>query len=280
MKNIPEDDDLVEAPYESENLLQGSWIDRRKSHSSSGRGRGTRGRGRGRTRGGRSQRRATNSRSESAQRNTTTSERFGRLLGWKGRSRGRGGGRKRSRRTARSRQKPVKRVVEIGNERDQQQNEIFFDNDVIRSSDPQWNTEETVGIQVEAAENGSSSERSEYDDYNGLAAGDEYDDLLADDYSRVFDGKSEHLIAGVDYVDGEEEDDDDRVDEGDDDMEEEEEEDEEEEDDSDEEGQADTDVERYINGDTDEEGNPDGGEQIGNNPDEATGSSSSDYSDD
>ncbi|XP_057507040.1 homeobox-DDT domain protein RLT2-like isoform X2 [Actinidia eriantha] len=268
VKSIPEDD-LIETPHEGENLLQEPWIDHGSVHSSSGRGRGARGRGRGRTRGGRSQRRSISSRSVAAPRSTTTNnERFGQLLGWKGRSRGRGG-RKRSRRTARSRQKPGKRVADIGSERDQQK-EIFFDN-TVRSLDPQWNREETMEIQVEAAENASSSERSEYDDYNGLAAGDEYDDLLPNDYSSVFNGKSDHLIPGVDYnVDGEE-DDDDRV-EGDDDV------DDEEEDDSDQDEHGDTDVERYINDDSDDEGNQDGGEPIGN-PDEATGSTSSDFSD-
>ena len=160
-------------------------------------------------------------------------------------------------------------MADIGSERDQQK-EIFFDN-TVRSLGPQWNREETMEIQVEAAENASSSERSEYDDYNGLAAGDEYDDLLPNEYSSVFNGKSDHLIPGVDYnVDGEE-DDDDRV-EGDDDV------DDEEEDDSEQDEQVDTDVERYINSDSDDEGNQDGGEQIGN-PDEATGSTSSDFSD-
>ncbi|GFS34792.1 homeobox-1 [Actinidia rufa] len=267
-KSIPEDD-LTEAPHEAENLLQEPWIDHGSVRSSSGRGRGGRGRGRGRTRGGRSQRRSVSSRSVAAPRGTTTNnERFEQLLGWKGRSRGRGG-RKRSRRTARSRQKPVRRVADIGSERDQQK-EIFFDN-TVRSLDPQWNREETMEIQVEAAENASSSERSEYDDYNGLAAGDEYDDLLPNEYSSVFNGKSDHLIPGVDYnVDGEE-DDDDRV-AGDDDV------DDEEEDDSEQDEQVDTDVERYINSDSDDEGNQDGGEQIGN-PDEATGSTSSGFSD-
>ncbi|GFS41286.1 homeodomain-like transcriptional regulator [Actinidia rufa] len=268
VKSIPEDD-LIETPHEGENLLQEPWIDHGSVHSSSGRGRGARGRGRGRTRGGRSQRRSISSRSVAAPRSTTTNnERFGQLLGWKGRSRGRGG-RKRSRRTARSRQKPGKREADIGSERDQQK-EIFFDN-TIRSLGPQWNREETMEIQVEAAENASSSERSEYDDYNGLAAGDEYDDLLPNDYSSVFNGKSDHLIPGVDYnVDGEE-DDDDRV-EGDADV------DDEEEDDSEQDEHGDTDVERYINDDSDDEGNQDGGEPIGN-PDEVTGSTSSDFSD-
>ncbi|KAG5545205.1 hypothetical protein RHGRI_017628 [Rhododendron griersonianum] len=276
--NIPEYD-LAEAPHDPENLLQEPWIDQGTIHSISGRGRGSRGRGRGRTRGGRSQRRAViNSRSEAAQRSTTTNtSRFGQLLGWKGRSRGRGGaGRKRSRRTARSRQKPVKRVVDIGSSERDQQKESFFENTVTRSSDLQWNREETMGIQVEAAEEASSSsDRSDYDDYNGLAAGDEYDDdLLAGDYTGVFNGQPERLIEGVDYNVDVAEDDDDRPEEGDDvdvdDV------DDQEEDDSEEDGQEDIDVERYINGDSDDEGNRDGGEQIGN-PDDAT-ESSSDYS--
>lgn len=267
MKNLPEDD-LAEAPYEAENLQQEPWIDH-----SSGRGRGARGRGRGRTRTGRSQRRAVSSRSEASQRSTATnSERFGQLLGWKGRSRGRGG-RKRGRRTARSRQKPVKRVVEIGSERERdQRKEMLFEN-TVRSSDLQWNREETMGIEMGAAENSSSSsERSDYDDYNGQAMGDEYDDLIVDAYSGAFNGRPERLRGAVDYnIDGEE-DDDDRAEELEDD-------DGDDADDSEEDGQGDTDVERYINGDSDDdEGNRDG-EQISNRGEEGTASSSSDYSD-
>lgn len=221
-----------------------------------------------------------NPRSEATQRSTATNtNRFGQLLGWKGRSRGRGAGRKRSRRTARSRPKPVKRVVDIGSsERDLQQ-ETFFENTVMRGLDPQWNREETLGSQVEAEEEASSSsDRSEYDDYNGLTAGDEYDDdLLAGDYTGVFNGQPERLIEGVDYNVDVEEDDDDRPEEVDDDVDVDVDDvDDQEEDDSEEDGQEDIDVERYINGDSDDEANRDGGEQIGN-PDDAT-ESSSDYS--
>lgn len=219
-----------------------------------------------------------------AQRSTTTnSERFGQLLGWKGRSRGRGG-RKRGRRTARSRQKPVKRVAEIGSERDQPK-EVLFEN-TVRSSDLQWNREEPTGTPLLGAENASSSERSEYEDYNRQAmAEDEYDDdLMVDDYSSVFNGKSMHLMEGIDYnLDGEEDDDDRAQEEGDDDADADGDGDEDEGDDSEEDGQGDTDVERYINDESDEgeeENRDGGGEQIDNTDEgEATGSTSSEYSD-
>ncbi|KAL7215900.1 hypothetical protein ACSBR1_027948 [Camellia fascicularis] len=290
VKNVPEYD-LAQAPLETENLLQEPWADHGSLHLSSGRGRGARGRGRGgRTRGGRSQRRAISSRSVNAQRSTTTnSERFEQLLGWKGRSRGRGG-RKRGRRTARSRQKPVKRVAEIGSERDQPK-EVLFEN-TVRSSDLQWNREEPMGTPLLGAENASSSERSEYEDYNRQAmAEDEYDDdLMVDDYSSVFNGKSMHLMEGIDYnLDGEEDDDDRAQEEGDDDADADADADadgdgdEDEGDDSEEDGQGDTDVERYINDESDEgeeENRDGGGEQIGNTDEgEATGSTSSEYSD-
>uniref|UniRef100_A0A5B7A597 Homeobox-DDT domain protein RLT2 n=1 Tax=Davidia involucrata TaxID=16924 RepID=A0A5B7A597_DAVIN len=276
VKNFAEVE-LAETPLKAENLQRELWVDPGSGHTGSGRGRGGRGRGRGRTRGGRSQRRVVGSRSGPGQRSTTTdSERFGQLLGWKGRARGRGG-RRRGRRTVRSRQKPVKRVVEISGQRDEPEGIIF--EKIPSSSGQEWNEEETTGMQVDIAENASSSERSEYDDDNGQATGDEYDDLMVDDYSGVFNGKSDRLLEGVDYnVDGEE-DDEDRVEEADDDVDEDEDEDDEG-DDGDEDEQGDIDIEEYINGDSDEEGNrDDGGEQVGN-LDEVTGSTSSDYSDD
>ncbi|XP_052177400.1 homeobox-DDT domain protein RLT2 isoform X2 [Diospyros lotus] len=268
MKKIPEDDLAVD--HEVERLQEEPWADHGGVNSSSGRGRAARGRGRGRTRGGRSQRKASSSRSEAAQRSATANnERFGQLLAWKGRARARGG-RKRGRRTARSRQKSVKRVAEISSERDEPK-DVIFEN-TVRSSRPQWNREVTPGTQPEVTENASSSERSEFDDYQSQPMGDEYEDLMVDDYSGVFNGKPEHLIQGVDYnIEGEEEDDDDRAEEGDD-------VDDEEGDDSEEDGQGDTDVERYINGDSDDDGDR-VGEQTDNHPDEVTGSTSSDYSD-
>ncbi|KAA8524323.1 hypothetical protein F0562_010746 [Nyssa sinensis] len=270
VKNIMEDE-MAETPLKTENLQREFWFDPGSGHTSSGRGRGGRGRGRGRTRGGRSQR-VIGSRSVTGQRSTTTNrERFGQLLGWKERARGRGG-RRRGRRTVRSRQKPVKRVAEISGQRDEAK-EIIYEK--IPSSSQDWNEEETTGMQVDVAEDASSSERSEYDDDNGQATGDEYDDLMVDDYSGVFNGKSDRLVEGVDYnVDGEE-DDEDHMEEADDvDVD-----DDEDEDDGEDDEQGDIDVEEYINGDSDEEGNrEDGGEQVGD-LDEGTVSTSSDYSD-
>ncbi|XAR72605.1 hypothetical protein NMG60_11019310 [Bertholletia excelsa] len=257
MKNISENG-RTESPYEAE---QDPWIDSGSGHGSSSRGRGVRGRGRGRTRGGRSQRRATTSRSEAAERSTAKGERLGQLLGWKGRSsRGRGGY-KRGRRTARSRPKPVKSVIEITTQQDQPEDNIFKNS--MSNSGPAWNGEENANM--------SSSERSEYEDYNnGQGIGDEeYDELAVNGYSGAFDDKSEHLMEGVGYsVDPEEDDNDNDRAEDEDDVEDEE-------DDSEEGG--DTDVERYINGESDDEGNRDG-EQIGD-LDGGTGSTSSDYSD-
>ncbi|XP_059659804.1 homeobox-DDT domain protein RLT2 [Cornus florida] len=273
MKNFAEED-LVETPLKTEGLQHEHWANPGSGHTSSGRGRGGRGRGRGRTRGGRSQRRVTGSRSEAGQISTTTnSERFGQLLGWKGRTRGRGG-RRRGRRTIRSRQNPVKRVAEIADQRRVPRGFMF--EKTPRNSGGEW-AEETPGMPVEATEDASSSGRSEYDDDNGQAMREEYDDDLMD-YSGVFSGKSEHLLEGVDYnLDGE--DDEDRMEEGDNDVDDEDEEDDDDEgDDSEDDEQVDIDVEGYINGDSDEEGSRGiGGEQIGN-PDEDTGSTSSDYS--
>ncbi|KAK9284600.1 hypothetical protein L1049_023776 [Liquidambar formosana] len=136
-------------------------------------------------------------------------------------------------------------------------------------------------MQVEDAENASSSERSEFDDDNGQATGDEYDGLAVDDYAGIYNGKSEDLILDEsdDNVVGDEDDNDHDI-EGDDD----------EDDDDDEEGdvggdeddeQGDLDVGRYINGYSDEEeGNRDEDEGRNGMPDEGMeSSSSSDYSD-
>ncbi|KAA8526340.1 hypothetical protein F0562_008457 [Nyssa sinensis] len=249
VKNIPEDE-LAETPYKAQNLQQELWVNRGSENTSSGRGRGGRGQGRGCTRGGRSQRRVIASRFEVGRRSSTTNrERFGQSVGWKGRTRGRGC--KRGRRTVRGRQKPVKRVVEISGQRDE--TEDMISEKTPRSSSQEWE-EETLGMQMDAAENASTSERSEYDDDNGQATGDEFDDLVMDDYSRVFNGKSEHLQEVVDYnIDGGEDDedcvaerdDDDDVEDGGSDSEEDE--------------QGDIDVEGYINADSYEEGNRDDG---------------------
>lgn len=266
------EDVLAEAPYEAENLQLDPWLESSNLHSSLGRGRGTRGRGRGRARGGRPPKRVLGSRSEAASQRITPTNKEGlvQLMGWKGRPRARGG-RKRGRPSVGNSQKPVKgeRVAEIGNGRDQSKQSLFENNLRRLVLVPQWGWET---MQVEAADDNDSSssgsERSEYDGYNnGQAMQDDYDDLAIDDYNAVFIGKSGHLMDGVDYNIRGMEDEDDRTGELDNDVEE---------DDIEEDGLRDIDVGGYINGDSNDE--CDGvGKQI-SNPDEATSSSSSEYS--
>ncbi|GLT71766.1 hypothetical protein SLA2020_437620 [Shorea laevis] len=130
-------------------------------------------------------------------------------------------------------------------------------------------------LQVEDGGNATSSERSDYDDENGLATGDEYDDNVMDDYAPPYNGRSDDLLQGTYY----------NVD-----VEEEEEEEDEDEDDDDEDGdgdnnegdaedvQGDVDMEEYINGDSEEEGNGYGDGEQNVDQDEAAGYTSSDYS--
>lgn len=246
-------------PQQSDLFQEENWVEVGIGLAGLGRGRGSWGRGRGRTRAGRSQRRVIVSRSGYGKRSkATNSDRLGKVLTWKGCPRGRGG-RKRGRRSIRSRQKSVKRAVEINAERK-------ISKETIRMKSPkgfarnEWNGNETR-FQVKGAKNASSSERSEFDDENGQATGDEYDDLVVEDYTGGFNGKSEDLLEGSDYNLANEDDEDD-IDEG-----------------EDEDEQGDLDVEGYINGDLDEEGVRDGdGEQNGDQ-DDGTGSMSSDFSD-
>ncbi|KAL5571100.1 hypothetical protein UlMin_020697 [Ulmus minor] len=269
----PLEDETLASPFQISYLKDDNWADL----GSSGHGRGSRGRGgRVRTRGSRSQRRPTGSRAESKKRtNRRNKEALGQGLGWKGQQRGRG--RKHGRRSVRSRQKPAKKV-ETGVA------ESILDN-VSGPRSPvrkEWNAddaEDNTGLQFEGAEIGSSG-RSDYDDENGQGSGDEYDDMVGDDYAPGFNGKSDDyppgfngksddLLEGSDY----------NVD-----LNDEEVDDEDEDEDEDEVGDGigqdgceGFDVGQFINEDSDEEDEPDGGEQ-NIEVDQDIGSSSSDYS--
>ncbi|CAK7322696.1 unnamed protein product [Dovyalis caffra] len=260
MKNNP-DHETTGTPHRAGLFQEDNWVDVGIGLAGLGREQGIRGRGRGRTRGGRSQTRIISSRSESSKRSAArSSDILEKVLSWKGRPRGRGG-RKRGRRSVRSRQKAVKKAAEIIPERKILKETIYEQSTRCLGRDD-WNGDETR-FHAEDAENASSSERSEYDDENENipASGDEYDDLVVDDYAGGFNGKSDDLLEGSDYnIDANEDDDDDAMNEDEDEL-------------------GDLDVEEYINGDSDEDGirNGDGG--LNGDPDDGTESSSSDFSD-
>lgn len=246
--------------------------------NSSGRGR-SRGRGRGGIRDGRSQRSFTGSRNESvADLTATKNDKFGPLSGWKGRQRGRGG-RKRGRRTVRSKKKPAKKATRITGP-SAIASASPYDKTPASSHQLEWDDNGAVQVELEE-ENVSSSERSGFDDDNGQASGDEYDDHIVDHhYSGGFSSQSQHEMAGLDYgvgvdnvnyVDEEEEEEEEDVSGGDG-------------DDSEDEGQVEVeeDVEEYIDGDSEEEeGNNKftGEEEQMQNLDKDLEFSSSDYSD-
>ncbi|KAL9380337.1 hypothetical protein Peur_025994 [Populus x canadensis] len=242
MKNTP-DHEITESSRKAGLFQEDNWVDVGIGLAGLGREQGIRGRGRGRTRGGRSQTRIIGSRSVSSKRSAAkSSDRLGKALSWKGRPRGRGGC-KRGRRSVRSRQKAVKQAADFIPERKIPQETIREQSTNCLGRDD-WNGDETRF--VEDAENASSSERSEYDDENENipASGDEYDDMGIDDYAGGFNGKSDDLLEGSDYIMDANEDDDDAVNEDEDEL-------------------GDLDVEEYINGD----------------PDDGTESSSSDFID-
>lgn len=240
-------------PFQANNLQEKNWADPRIGLDSFGHGC---------TRSGRSQRRAISSRAESVKHSATTNnERLGQVLEWKGRSCGHG--HRCRRRSIRSRQKPSKKMVEIHGERSPPKERISDKSP--RSLVNKWNRVETTDFRLEHAELASSSGRSEYDDENGRASEDEYDDdMLVDDYASGLNGKSDDLLEGSDYnVDDDE-------DEVDNDLEDEEEEDD---------GEVDFDVDRYINvKDSDKEESRAGDEEQNMELDEGSGSTSSDYS--
>ncbi|EXB54945.1 Homeobox protein [Morus notabilis] len=101
-------DETMRTPGQGYHLKEDYWPDLGLGLADPDIGKGIRGRGRGRTRGNRSQRRAigSTSRGDTAKKSNGI---LGQGLGWKGRQRGRG--RKRGRRSIRSRAKPAKRMV-------------------------------------------------------------------------------------------------------------------------------------------------------------------------
>ncbi|GKU93030.1 hypothetical protein SLEP1_g6668 [Rubroshorea leprosula] len=197
-----QDDERLPTPYQAKYLQEENWVNAAFSGSNRGRGRG---KARGRTTRGRSQRRVSGPRSESGKRHATESDELVQVLGWKGQSRGRGG-RKRGRRSTRSRPKPAKKVVQIVNERDYPKEITEKSSGGLEKDD--WNGGGLMRSQAKAIDNPSSSGRSEYSDENGQASGDEYDDLVADDYARHsrFNDKSDDLDASDYNVDGDEDD--------------------------------------------------------------------------
>ncbi|WCJ30914.1 Homeobox-DDT domain protein RLT2 [Euphorbia peplus] len=189
--------DATEAPHQAGLLEDETWIDGGLGLTGLSRGKGIQGRGRGRlTRGGKSQRRVAGSRSESSKRSRTKSTRLGQGLSWKGKSRARGG-RKQGRRSAISRQKPIEKAINITVKTNIPKEPDYREAPKILKADD-WNGDETR-FQVGDAENLSSSERSDYNDENGQASADEYDDLPIDDYGRGFQGKSDDLLEVSDY---------------------------------------------------------------------------------
>lgn len=250
--------------------LDENWADPGLILSGSGRrrGRGT-GRGLGRTSGRRSQRRVLGgSKFDSGKRARVAN-------GERGRSRGRGG-RKRGRRSTRNRQRAVKKEVPVFGEIDTSKGQMMEESPEVLIEDG-WNGDEgnnDTGLNLEEAENSSSSESSEYEDEDGQATGSYRYDLAADDYTGGLNGKADELSEASDEnIDGneeveEEEDDDDDEEEGDDVVDD---------------GGGDLEAREYINGEFDEEEEEDdtravdGFENV--DPEEATGSTSSEYSD-
>ncbi|XP_065874939.1 homeobox-DDT domain protein RLT2 [Euphorbia lathyris] len=259
--------EATETPHQAGLLEDENWIDGALGLTGLSRGKGIRGRGRGRlTRGGKSQRRLAGSRSESSKRSRTRNRRLGQGLSWKGQSRARGG-----RRSAKSRQEPIEKAINITVKTNIIPKEPDYGKAPQILERDEWNGDETR-FQVGDAENLSSSERSDYDDENGQASGDEYDDMAIDDYGRGFHGKSDELLEGSDYnmnanynmeanYEDDEEEDDEEVE-------------------VDQVEQGDLDVERYMSEDSDEDEMRERDRELIGDPDEIEGteSSSSDYS--
>ncbi|XP_056171007.1 homeobox-DDT domain protein RLT2 isoform X2 [Syzygium oleosum] len=249
-------------------LVDENWVDSGPIPTGSGRrrGRGT-GRGLSRTSGRRSQRRVSGgSKFDSGKKARVTN-------GERGRSRGRGG-RRRGRRSTRNRQRAVKKEVPVFGEREATKEQMMEESPEVLIEDG-WNGDDgnNAGLNLEEAENSSSSESSEFEDEDGQATGSYRYNLVADDYSKGLNGKADELSeASEDNLDGNEE-----V------EEEEDEEDEDEGDDAVDDRGGDLDVREYINGEFDEEEEEDDARAIDGfenvDPDEGTGSTSSEYSD-
>ncbi|XP_042008713.1 homeobox-DDT domain protein RLT2-like [Salvia splendens] len=158
----------------------GSRLDNGRGDLRNGRAKRGRGRPKGpsRTRGGKMLgRAATNAQEEPCKQ----------LPGWRGRTRARGRGGKKGRRSIRSRQKPAPRVA--GNAFNKRGSKgIIGDDDTAEvHEDGDWNLAATP-VEIEGAENVSSSEGSEFDNDNyhdheignGRASADEFGDLYAE----------------------------------------------------------------------------------------------------
>ncbi|XP_074284873.1 homeobox-DDT domain protein RLT2 [Silene latifolia] len=196
-------DDELAGPYGDD-----TWPDRGNEFVGLASSRGGRGRGRGRTRGGRSQRRVVGT----GRRNVMSNERPGPVVsGWKSRSDRGKGGRKRGRRSARSQQKPIKKPPAVSGVRSLPDPILFDKSPPGFSGRGDWNTEETRMVEAEEVyvNDDSMSERSDYNDDNAQASGDDYDDMPVDAYTSVYNGNPSHLVDENDYNVDEEENDDD-----------------------------------------------------------------------
>ncbi|KAK6919642.1 WHIM2 domain [Dillenia turbinata] len=258
-----QENEPAEALRETRYLQQENWINKAgDGQSGLGRAQGARTRGGrgGRTRGTRSQRKVISG-GVSGKKGPSSGGRLKPALTWATKARGRGG-HKRGRRSVRSWQKPVKRVVEIAHTGDLNQ-QITLEKSPASSVGEEWNGEDTMRMQVESGENSSSSGRSDYDDENGQASGNDYDDMVMDGYGRSFNGKST-LLEGCDYNMDAGEDEGDYIDDEEGDI------------DGGDDDQGGEDIEGYINGDTDEEERD---VERNGDPDVGSESESSEYSD-
>ncbi|XP_047946305.1 homeobox-DDT domain protein RLT2 isoform X1 [Salvia hispanica] len=163
----------VDTPSQAGSRLDNGRGDLRNGRAKRGRGRP---KGPSRTRGGKLLgKTATNAQEEP----------YKQLPGWRGRTRARGRGGKKGRRSIRSRQKPAPRVV--GNAFNKRGSKgIIGDDDTAEAhEDADWNLAATP-VEIEGAENVSSSEGSEFDNdndhgiENGRASADEFGDLYAE----------------------------------------------------------------------------------------------------
>ncbi|KAK6134736.1 hypothetical protein DH2020_031512 [Rehmannia glutinosa] len=181
------------------------WVDLGNGRAILKRGRG-RPRGPSRTRGGKSQRRAINSRDDPCNSTTTKDNKLAQLPRWKGRSRARGSSKKGRRSITNRQKKPATRTVgNVVEKRGAKDKIVFDDNAGLKQEE--WNLTETTPFEIEGAEKASSSERSESDNDNGQASADEYGDGFS---GGIRSGKSEHYTMEREY--------DERVDDGDDDV--------------------------------------------------------------
>ncbi|KAL6134109.1 hypothetical protein ACLB2K_066342 [Fragaria x ananassa] len=177
------------APHQSEEFKEGQ-----QEYLRSGLASPCHGLGRGQTRSGRVPKKAISLRGNPRKKSRVTSkDRLGQVhvLKWKGKPRARGG-RKRGNRSIRGNQPTLNRIIQIGGERNSPKKWVFY-KPAEKLGEENWNEGETV------AENASGSGRTEYEEENGDASGDEFDHVNVDDYGRGFNGKSDDLLEGGDY---------------------------------------------------------------------------------